>query len=130
MKSWKLGLQAAVLALAPAMVALAPVQAAAQSCKVTGEYGSTSNSFYIGSRANDVAVLGDLKIRTTFVETPTEWNPADGLVSDYIHVDIKAPGVDLRQVVLYRNSSQTFNICGTEVTLRFNGYYNTSVSLF
>lgn len=128
MKSWKLGLAAALMA--PTLVALAPAPAAAQSCKVTGEYGSSSSSFPVSADVNVVVVLGDMKVRTTFVEQPTEWNPNDGEVSDYIHVDLKAPGFDMRQVVLYRNSSKVFNVCGQEVTLRFDGYRNILVSLF
>jgi hypothetical protein len=128
MKSWKLGLAAAVMA--PALVALAPAPAAAQSCKVTGEYGSSLSTFPIRADVNSVVVLGDLKIRTTFVKDPHEWNPSDGPVSDLITIDMKAPGFDMRQVTLYRNSSKVFTICNQEVTLRFNGYYDILVSIF
>lgn len=128
MKSWKPGLAAAVIA--PALVALAPAPAAAQSCKVTSEYGGNPSSFGIRADVNSVVVLGDLKIRTTFVKDPHEWNPNDGPVSDLITIDMKAPGFDMRQVQLYRNSSKVFTVCGQEVTLRFDGYVSILVSLF
>ena len=127
MKSWKLGLTAAVMALAPASVALAPVPAAAQSCAIVGPAGLST--FGASIDLGTVVVFGDLKIRSNSFGTRILGEPWEGYYAPWVNLDIKAPGFDTRGFVLHRNSPKVFNLCGQEVTFVFDGL-TLKISLF